>query len=552
MPASRRFFVLGAVVLLGGSVLGFAASAGARLGGGASRATGIAPFTAGAAGAAPTQGSAPGPTRGGPISGTGLPQPVGGARISAPPKLIGPVDAGESVNFGLTLKMAQAGAIEKYLEQLYDPKSPNYRHFLTAAAFGAKFGLPLDRIQGVRDWAAAQGLEVVGSYDQRTSIRLRATAGQITDVFGVHLGQFVDSGSGVQFHAPLNAETVPTAIRDAVVGLSGLDTRPVRSSAHELVGGIGASVPADGLSPTDIAKAYDIVPLYEAGLLGDGQTIAIVSFDTFTPGDITAYDKQFGIDGPAVKRVAVGTALTTPGDGTVEVALDIEVVRAVAPHAQILNFEAKNGKVDHADLVDAIVQDGRADIVTDSWGKCDVPDAFNTGTREHGLRSLQAATAAGISFFIASGDHGAFDCWSSDPSDHRETVDFPSASPYSLSVGGTQLSVRTDGTYLTEAGWEDYLSTGGSAAATTPRNSDRHGRWVPVSRTSSPTASARARMWPHRPPRIRPTRSSTRRPAPAAIGATSTGPVRRRPSGRRRCCSSASSPTARAWAGSGS
>ena len=147
-----------------------------------------------------------------------------------------------------------------------------------------------------------------------------------------------------------------------------------------------------------------------------------MSFDTFTASDIATYDKEFGIDGPAVKRIAVGPALKTPGEGTVEVALDIEVVRAVAPHAQILNFEAKNGTVDHADIIDAIVADGRADIVTDSWGKCDESDFFRAGTREHGVRSLQAAAAAGISFFIASGDHGAFDCWSNDPSDHRTRI----------------------------------------------------------------------------------------------------------------------------------
>jgi kumamolisin len=76
--------------------------------------------------------------------------------------------------------------------------------------------------------------------------------------------------------------------------------------------------------------------------------------------------------------------------------------------------------------------------------------------------------AAGISMFTASGDHGAYDCWQSDPSDHRETVDFPSANPNNVAVGGTQLSVRTDGTYLSEAGWEDYLSTGGSGGGNNP------------------------------------------------------------------------------------
>ncbi len=488
--ASRRLLALGAVVVLGGSAIAVAAGIGARLGGPAGSPSALSPTTVVAPGSGPTTASGTGDgtttapitggtgssTAAGPVTspgdggrlGAGLPQRAGGSKPSAPPKLLGPVGPSETVTFALALKMSQDGAVEQYLEDLYNPASPSYRHFLTAAEFGARFGLPLTRIEGVREWATAQGFRVLGSYDQRTAIRVQASAAQLADVFGVHLGSFLDPSSGTTFHAPLNAEQVPAAISDAVEGLSGLDTRPMRSAARQLVGTPTAAVPDSGLGPVDLAKAYDTIPLYEAGLLGDGQTIAIVSFDTFTQSDIDTYDREFGIDGPAVKRVAVGKKLTTPGDGTVEVALDIEVVRAVAPHAQILNFEAENGTVDHADVIDAIVQDGRADIVTDSWGKCDVDEAFGAGSRAHGLRALQAAAAAGISVFIASGDHGAFDCWSFDPSDHREAVDFPSASPYSISVGGTQLSVRTDGTYLSEAGWEDYLSTGGSGGGNNP------------------------------------------------------------------------------------
>ena len=487
---TRRMLAAGAVVVLGGSALAFAAGAGARLAeravapvaaspvttvasgsgpataGGSGDGTATAPITDGT-GAAPVRGPATSPAGGGGL-GAGLPRSAGASKHSGPPKLLGPVPPTETVTFALALKMSQDGAVEQYLEDLYNPKSASYRHFLTAAEFGARFGLPLERIKGVQAWAAAQGFRVLGSYDQRTAIRVEASAGQLTDVFGVHLGSYLDPSSGAAFHAPLDAERVPAAIRDAVEGLSGLDTRPMTSSAHVLVGSPITAVPDSGLGPVDLAMAYDTIPLYEAGLLGDGQTIAIVSFDTFTQNDIDTYDKEYGIDGPPVKRVAVGKALTTPGGGTVEVALDIEVVRAVAPHAQILNFEAKNGTVDHAEVIDAIVQDGRADIVTDSWGKCDVEEAFGTGSRAHGLRALQAAAAAGISVFIASGDHGAFDCWAHDPSDHREVVDFPSASPYSVSVGGTQLSVRTDGTYRSEAGWEDYLSTGGSGGGNNP------------------------------------------------------------------------------------
>ncbi len=465
----RRVVAMGAALLLAGTVLGVTVGLATRPAG-LTRAAAPNLTTATTNDAPPIRGTTTGgsgPAKTSQLTLAGAPVRAGGSRATGKPTFLGPVAAAEEVNFSLTLKMARDGAIEQYLASLYDPASPNFRHFLTAAEFGARFGLPLARIRGVSDWAASRGFDVQGGTDQRTAIRMRAPAGLLADVFGVHLGQYVDS-TGVTFHAPLDADVVPPAISDAVVGLSGLDNRPIRSSARELAGSALSAVPPDGLGPLDLAKAYDIVPLYEAGLLGDGQTIGIVSFDTFTASDIATYDKQFGIDGPPVERIAVGTPLKAPGKGTVEVALDIEVVRAIAPHAQILNFEAENGSVDHADVIDAIVQDGRADIVTDSWGRCDVEDHFSAGSREHGLRSLQAAAAAGISFFIASGDHGAFDCWANDPSDHRESVDFPSASPYSIAVGGTQLSVRTDGTYLFEAGWEDYLTTGGGGGGNNP------------------------------------------------------------------------------------
>ena len=156
------------------------------------------------------------------------------------------------------------------------------------------------------------------------------------------------------------------------------------------------------------------------------------------------------------------------GDGSSEVTLDIEVVRSVAPQAQILDFEAPNGPVSQADMIDAVVQDGRATIVTDSWGRCDVAEAFATGDRVRSLRSVQAAAAQGLSIFVASGDHGAFDCWANDPTDHRTTVDFPSDTPFTIAVGGTHLSVRADGTYMAETAWEDYLSTAGSGGGLNP------------------------------------------------------------------------------------
>ena len=39
-------------------------------------------------------------------------------------------------------------------------------------------------------------------------------------------------------------------------------------------------------------QAYEIKPLHDAGLHGEGMTIAIVSFDKFTPSDVDLFDQQ--------------------------------------------------------------------------------------------------------------------------------------------------------------------------------------------------------------------------------------------------------------------
>ncbi len=393
---------------------------------------------------------------------------LGAARASGPPRLVGPIDPAAAVDFSVALRVPGAAALDVYLAGLYDPASPGYRQFLSAAEFGAQFGLPLARVAAVEQWLGAAGMTVLGDNDQRTAIRVRSSAARLADVFGVHLLAYVDPASGATFHRPLDVPAVPAAVSDAVAGLAGLDSRPQRSSVRELAGLPSGAVPPGGLGPVDLAKAYDIDPLWQAGIQGNGQTVAIVSFDTFLASDITTFDKEYGIDGPAVQRIAVGQRIRTPGDGSSEVTLDVEVLRSVAPAATILNFEGQNGDVSQADIVDAIVQDGRADVVSDSWGRCDVPDDFNAGERERNLRSLQAATAAGISIFVASGDHGAYDCVGNDQTDHRLSVDFPSASPYTVAVGGTRLFVRADGTYLAEAGWENYLTTSGGGGGLSP------------------------------------------------------------------------------------
>lgn len=377
-----------------------------------------------------------------------------------------PSDPAEVVDFSLVLRMPGAREMDRYLAALHDPAAPEYRQFLDAAAIGERFGLSDPELDRVRTWLTRAGLQETTSYPQRTAIGVRGTIGQVGDLFGVSFVDRTDPLSGQTFHSPVGEAAVPAEIADVVDAVADLsDRRP--ASAHRRPG-VLYQVRGGGMAPEDVAAAYNIGPLWERGIRGAGQTVAVVSFDTYTESDIEVFDDEFGIEGPEVETVEVdGGVRGGPGDGALEVTLDISIVRAVAPEAQILNFEAPN-EITQANVIDAIVADGRATIVTDSWGICYESEYLGRADRQRGLDALQAAALAGITILVASGDWGAYDCWTFDPDDHRLSIDYPSGTAWTLSVGGTYLSVREDGTYLSEAGWEDYLSIGGTGGGNNP------------------------------------------------------------------------------------
>ncbi len=367
---------------------------------------------------------------------------------------VGRTNPAAVIDFSLVLRLRQR-ELDAYLRALEDPTSPQYHHYLAAAEFGKRFGVAPHEIARLRRTVEAGGLEVTGGYPQRTSLRLRGSVAAVSRYFHVTLRDFVDS-SGYRYHEPLRPARIPAVLRPSVVGVSGLSSRRVIRPAD---------VPQGGLSPASAEIAYDIAPLHQLGIRGEGQTIAIVSFDSFNDSDVALFDRQFKIVGPPVKHVPVSGG-TQVGGGSVEVNLDIDVIRGIAPKAQILDYEAPL-QASFADVFQKIVADGKADIVSVSWGLCDQIPRGNSD-RVATEQAMEAVIARGITIFVASGDAGAYDCQRRDFSDHRPTVDFPSDSPHVVSVGGTLLFTRQNGSYLEEAGWQDPFSNGGGGGGLNP------------------------------------------------------------------------------------
>ena len=462
---------------------------------------------------------------------------------------LGPTAPGVQVSMTVSLRLPREAELSAYLAGLSDPSSPVYGQYLSAEQFGARFGLPTGDIDNVVAWLSGAGLSVT-RLPQRTSLSVTGSAGQVERLLGISL---LDrrTADGRRYHVPSGAPRIPEQLAGDVASIVGLDTEPVLRSG--LDGVSGNDVPNGGMAPVDVARAYGIDQLWAAGLHGEGVSVGLVALDAYTPGDMTKFDRRNGISGPPIDVVRMPDALDSPSDEAGEVALDLQVLRGIAPNAQIVVYEGSTAFGSMAPLIGRIVADGRVKIVSISFGLCE--KYYPADARQADERELAAAYAAGISVFVASGDDGAYDCRnvqlrsSRQDRDLTAVTDWPSSSSHAIAVGGTYLRVRQDGSYLDEAAWADPLSGGSTRRwPVDGRAAARTGRPARGSTTAPATACARCPTSPARPIPTAASTSSTPTPAAGSSMPPWAARVRQRRSSQRPWCSPSSSPSARASA----
>ena len=195
-----------------------------------------------------------------------------GARSTpqAPPpygRYLGPSDPAGRVSFSLVLQRRRPAELRGFLDAVADPSAPGPHRSLDARAFGRRFGLSDQQLGRLESELSRQGVRITATYPQRTSLGVEGSIGAVEGLLGVRMGDFLGR-DGRRFHAPLSESTVPPGLDRLVAGVAGLNTGPVPDPAD---------VPEGGLRPVDAARAYDVAPLHDRGIEGQGQAIAIVA-----------------------------------------------------------------------------------------------------------------------------------------------------------------------------------------------------------------------------------------------------------------------------------
>jgi subtilase family serine protease len=410
-----------------------------------------------------------------------------------------PVAAGSRVHLTVALKPRDPAALDAYANAVSTPGSAVYRHYLTAPAFGGRFGASAAQLRAVRTAFARQGLTLGRTATGRLSIPLIADAGTIDRGLDVQLRRVREPGG----RSAVTATRAPALAAGAAAGVQsivGLDTssgprpltqrRPVDGPLTEPLaatpptpsGGTPLATkphvsPSAGPRPCskatstrsnfggytddELAAAYGFEGLYAAGDEGSGTTIAVYELESNSRADIAAFEACYGIN-TSVSYVHVDGG-SGHGVGTDEAAFDIENVIGFAPDAKVLVYQGHNAQSGAPgsgpfDTFAAIVNQDRAQVVSVSWGGCEAQLGKTTARAENTL--FEQAAIQGQSIVAADGDNGAQDCQSpKHPNARGLAVDDPASQPWVTGVGGTTLQGTSPSVY--ETAWNSRHESAG-------------------------------------------------------------------------------------------
>lgn len=311
-------------------------------------------------------------------------------------------------------------------------------------------------VNEIIDYCSHNGLTAIK--DDSNHIMVSGFAKDFNKMLQIEIQLFLN-GNAKPFHAPVDDIQIPQRWENKIVGILGLNTRPILRTYYKM-----ETVQSRALTtfdPLQLATLYN----FPTNLDGTGQKIGIIELGGgYKLSDITTYFNHLGITAtPNITAVSVDGVPNNPSDtsgANVEVILDIEVIAAIVPKAAIRVYFGLNSDAGFYNAINKAIQDG-CGIISISWGG---PEAYWSSSTLTSYNNLfQSASTKNITILAAAGDSGSSDGASG------KNVDFPSSSPYVLACGGTRVEANAQITSITkESVWNvnsTSSATGGGISA---------------------------------------------------------------------------------------
>lgn len=356
----------------------------------------------------------------------------------------GRLPASTRLELAIGLPLRNQEALTNLLQQIYDPASTNFHHYLTPQQFTEEFGPTEKDYETLMSFAKSNGFTITDTHPSRTLLDVNLSVADIERVFHVSMRLYPHPTEARTFYAP---DVEPSLdVETPVLTVSGLNNFKLPHSNLKTIPAepMSGAKPNVGSGPSGSYLGADFRAAYAPGVMltGAGQAVGLLQFDGFFMSDIIAYEQQAGLPNVPITTNLLNGYDGTPspccvGNGPIEVALDIEMAISMAPglsHVYVYEGHVANT------LLQRMADDNLAKQLSSSW------DINGDATTEGIFKQF---AAHGQSFFMASGDIGAYTQTGGGHDD-----------PYITVVGGTVLNTAvTNGPWSSETTWSG--SSGG-------------------------------------------------------------------------------------------
>jgi len=365
---------------------------------------------------------------------------------------VGQLPSNQIMQLHIVLALRDQAGLDSFLNQLYTPSSPSYRHFLSVQEFTDRFAPTQQDFDAVVRFAKASGFTVVGGSRDGMDVLVKGPASAVESAFHVNLRTYQHPTEDRVFYAP-ESEPV-TGLPFALWHVSGLDNYSI---PHPMLVKKTDYAKAHGIAPEDVVShattgsgpsasflGSDMRAAYYGGtaLTGSGQNLGLFEYEGTDLTDLTTYFKNVG----QTNNVPV-TLLSTDGTSTscvysacddTEQTLDMTQAIGMAPGLASLVMYV--GSTDTAIISAMTTHSPLPTTIGCSWGWTPA-DASTLDPY------FQKMSAQGQNFFAASGDSST---WSS------SNEAWPADDAYVVSVGGTDLvTASAAGPWKSETAWTD-------------------------------------------------------------------------------------------------
>ena len=363
---------------------------------------------------------------------------------------------------------------------------------MSPGTFAANYGPTASDVSAVESYLTSQGFTGITAEPNNLIISATATSAQVAKAFNTTLHSF--SQNGLTVYANTAPVFVPQSLGNIVLAVLGLNNEQTFATTPHHGGSVPSPTPMPTVTPSPQPESQcDVSSISLVGLPSPQPEPSPVQstvgcLRNYSPSD---YWRAYDVGSvPAATSVNVAVMaegnvtqsvsdlrVNEQGDSLVQVPVIVKPVGVASTDTAgadewTLDMIASSGMAravktiylyDTTSLTDSDialeynrwVTDDVAKIGNSSFGGCEFGPYLDGSMLVDDEILLQGA-AQGQTMFASSGDTGSF-CSVGTPNGvpaGAPLVEYPAASPYVVSVGGTTLASETGGSYQGEVAWD--------------------------------------------------------------------------------------------------